>query len=218
MSVDARKTSQSDVLARLRTDLVTGEFRPGDQIVQEALAEKYGVSRIPLREALKVLEAEGQVVHHPNRGHFVAELSIEDLIEVYRLRTLLEAEAIREAVPTLTDADVAALTELVDDINDAAVAQDVLAMTAANRRFHFAIFDAARLPRLSRLLHQLWDATEAYRALYYREPANRALASAEHNQMIAAVTAGDAAMVIALHNEHREHSVKNVRRLLESPY
>ena len=154
-------TAQDTALAALRADLRDGFLTPGDQVVQETLAERYGVSRVPLREALKTLEAEGQVVYHPNRGYFVTELRVADLLEVYRLRELLEAEAISVAVPALSDEDVDAFAELLHDVDVASAAGDVETLTAANRRFHFAIFDAAGLPRLSRLLRQLWDATDA---------------------------------------------------------
>lgn len=217
MSAERRVTAQDTVLAALRADILDGTLAPGDQVVQEALAERYGVSRVPLREALKALEAEGQVVYHPHRGYFVTELSIDDLLEVYRLRELLEAEAIRHAVPTLDDADVAALADLLGDVDDAAAAGDLIAMTAANRRFHFAIFDAAGMPRLSRLLRQLWEATDAYRAVYFQAGENRRRVAREHAAMLAALRARDAEAVVRLHDEHREHSVAAVRAILAGP-
>ncbi|MBK9741097.1 MAG: GntR family transcriptional regulator [Actinobacteria bacterium] len=215
MTAERRVTAQGVVLASLRTDLLTGVLGPGDQIVQESLAERYGVSRVPLREALKTLESEGQVVYFPHRGYFVAELSVADLLEVYRLRGLLEAEAIRHAVPTLSDADVAALAELAALVDEAAADEDVLAMTSANRRFHFALFDAGGLPRLSRLLHQLWDATDAYRALYFQEQVNRDRVGGEHADMLLALRARDAEALVRQHDAHRDHSVGTVRAILE---
>lgn len=215
MTGPRRVTAQDAVLTSLRSDILTGDLAPGDQIVQEALAERYGVSRVPLREALKTLESEGQVVYHPHRGYFVAELSVADLLEVYRLRALLEAEAIRHAVPTLSDDDVAALADLLDRVGEASAEGDVIAMTSANRRFHFAIFDASGLPRLTRLLHQLWDATDAYRALYFQEEPNRRRVAVEHAAMLAALRTRDAEALVRLHNEHRDHSVGTVRAILE---
>jgi len=210
-----RATAQDAVLAALRSEILTGQLGPGDQIVQELLAERYGVSRVPLREALKTLESEGQVVYHPHRGYFVAELSVADLLEVYRLRALLEAEAIRAAVPTLGDDDVDALADLAHEIDLAADGGDVIAMTAANRRFHFAVFDAAGMPRLSRLLRQLWEATDAYRALYFQASANRARVAGEHAAMVQALRDRDAETLVALHDRHRDNSVDAVRAVLE---
>ena len=213
-----RVTAQDAVLAALREDIRAGVLAPGDQVVQESLAERYGVSRVPLREALKTLETEGQVVYHPHRGYFVAELSVADLLEVYRLRALLEAEAIRAAVPDLGDDDVDHLADLAADIDAAAAAGDLAAMTAANRRFHFALYDAAGMPRLSRLLRQLWEATDAYRSLYFQDPLNRERVAGEHAAMVAALRARDADEVVALHDQHRDNSVGVVRGLLAAQH
>ena len=215
MTTDRRVTAQDMVLAALRHDILTGVLAPGDQVVQETLAERYGVSRVPLREALKTLETEGQVVYHPHRGYFVAELSVADLEEVYRLRQLLEAEAIRSAMPTLDDADVEALADLLREVDDAAAGGDVIAMTDANRRFHFAIFDASGMPRLSRLLRQLWEATDAYRALYFAADVNRSRVAREHARMLSALRGRDAEALVRLHDEHRSSSVRAVRAVLE---
>lgn len=213
---DRPGTAQDDALRQLRGDLLRGRLRPGDQIVQETLADRYGVSRVPIREALRVLEAEGHVVYHPNRGHFVAELSVDDLLEVYRLRELLEAEAIRVGVPRLGRADLTALAELADDVESAASNDDVITMTAANRAFHFAIFDAAAMPRLTRTLGQLWDATDTYRAIYFGDELNRRRVLREHARIVAAARRHDAERVIALHDDHRGNSVATVRTVLEA--
>ncbi len=163
-------TAQEAVLAALRQAIGSGELRPGEQVRQDALAERFGVSRVPLREALKILEGEGSVTYLPHRGYFVAELSLADLEEVYRIRELLEEEAVRTAVPRLTADGLDELAALVADCEDAGRAGDVAAMTAANRSLHFALFAASDRPRLVRMVRILWDATDAYRSLYYSEP------------------------------------------------
>ena len=113
-------TAQEFVLGELRRLIVTGELKAGEQIKQDALAESLGTSRVPLREALKILEGEGQVAYHPHRGYFVAELSAADLVEVYRIRQLLEDEAVATAIPRLSDGDVAALQQAMRDVAHAA--------------------------------------------------------------------------------------------------
>ncbi len=212
--MSGRPTAQDAVLGRLREDILTGVLGPGDQLVQESLAERYGVSRVPLREALKTLESEGQLVYYPHRGYFVVELSTDDLREVYHLRALLEDAALRAAVPALDERDVVDISELAEEIEQAAADGDVRAMTEANRRFHFAMYDAAGMPRLSRLLRQLWEATDAYRALYYQGEDNRHRVTGEHAQMVQALHARDVDRLVALHDEHRSHSVAAVEALL----
>jgi DNA-binding GntR family transcriptional regulator len=115
----------------------------------------------------------------------------------------------------LGDDDVAALADLAHDIDVASARNDLSEVTAANRRFHFAIFDAAGMPRLSRLLRQLWEATDAYRSLYFSEPANRERVAGEHAAMVDALRERDADAVVVLHDRHRGNSVEVVRALLE---
>lgn len=199
--------TQETVLAALRADVLAGRLAPGDQVVQETLAERYGVSRAPLREALKILEGEGLVTHHPHRGYFVAELSMDDLLEVYRIREILEAEALRGAMDHLTLERLQGIAVLADEVDAAMASGDIIVITDANRRFHFAIFEASGMPRLIRLLRQLWDATDVYRSVYFAEPANRAQVAHEHRQLLAALRAGDADAVVQAQDGHRANAV-----------
>lgn len=209
-------TAQEAVLEQVRRELVSGALRPGQQVRQEQLAERYGVSRVPLREALKILEGEGQVVYHPHRGYFVAELSVDDLVEVYRLRELLEAEAIRAAAPNLTDEALADLRDAGAAVVRANRSRDVAAITDANRRFHFALFALSGRPRLVRILGQLWDSTDVYRTVYFGQPVNRRRVEAEHEQQLTALAARDIEAVVRLQAEHRDHSAATVRAVIES--
>ncbi len=208
------KTAQEAVLSELRRMLVTGELAPGEPLRQEALAETLGVSRVPVREALKVLEGEGAVVHEPHKGYVAAELSVDDLVEVYRLREILEAEAIRVAVPRLTASDLDALAAAAADVDSAGRSGDVTAMTEANRRFHFLLFDAAGMPRLSRTLRQLWDATDVYRSVYFSGVTNRQRVKHEHKALLVALRSGDAAAAVRAQHEHRDNSVTAVTAAL----
>lgn len=207
-------TAQEAVLTELRRLLVTGDLAPGTPIRQEALAERLGVSRVPVREALKVLEGEGHVSYSAHRGYVVAELSIDDLVEVYRLRELLEAEAIRVAVPRLTLLNLEEIEQAARDVESAGADGDLAEVTAANRNFHFLLFDAAGLPRLSRTLRQLWDATDVYRSVYFAAADNRQRVVDEHEHLCAALRAGDAEAAIEAQAIHRAHSVHTVSAAL----
>jgi DNA-binding GntR family transcriptional regulator len=207
-------TAQEAVLGELRRAIVTGELRPGEQVLQDALAERFGVSRVPLREALKILEGEGQVVYQPHRGYFIAELDVDDLHEVYRIRDLLESEAVRLAVPLLGAEDLDRLADAAADVDRASAAGDLVAMTEANRRFHFTVIEAAGLPRLSRLIRILWDATDAYRAVYYSDPAHRSHVHDEHVAVLHALRSRDTGSAVDLLRSHREHAVAAVSAVL----
>jgi len=207
-------TAQEAVLAELRRSIITGDLRPGEQVRQDALADRYGVSRVPLREALKILEGEGQVIYRPHRGYFVAELDVDDLREVYRIRDLLESEAVRTAVPRLTEDDLQRLSDAATDVDRADALGDLAAMTAANRRFHFTLIEAAGMPRLARLTRILWDATDAYRSVYYADTAHRRVVHDEHHAVIKAIRAGETEEAVRLLRDHREHAVEAVARTL----
>lgn len=208
-------TAQEAVLAELRRWIATGRLRPGEQVVQDALALELGVSRVPLREALKILEGEGQVSYIAHRGYFVAELSLADLLEVYRIREILEDEAVSIAVKQMTIEEVERLEEAAGDVRRAAEALDVATMASANRRLHFALIEACALPRLIRILQLLWDATEVYRAVYFTSEANRECVLTEHDLLVEAVKRGDAALAKTVLVAHRRNAIAALRPLLE---
>ena len=212
--MNAPISSQESVLTQLRDMISAGQLVPGQQIVQESLSVILGVSRVPIREALRVLEGEGQVVHFPKRGYFVANLTVEDLEEVYRIRAILEEEALRVALPLLTDEDVEYIANILLEVEAAAKTRTISGLTETNRRFHFAIFEASNLPRLVRLIRTLWDATDAYRGVYFASPSNLQEMENEHRDMIAALKARDADRMVELQAIHRQNSVSAVSQVI----
>ncbi|MFR9729340.1 GntR family transcriptional regulator [Saccharopolyspora sp. MS10] len=204
-------TTQEFVLAALRRAITTGELPPGRPIRQDAVAAELGVSRVPLREALKTLAAEGQVVYRAHRGYAVAELSLDDLLEVYRLRALLESEAAAVAAGRFTPAQLELIAAAARDVERASGAGDLVEMITANRRFHFALLEPCGMPRLLRIVRTLWDATDAYRAVYYNSEDNRERVRAEHEQIVRAAAEGAADRLVALLDAHREHAVAALR-------
>ena len=207
-------TTQAFVLDALRRAITSGSLPPGRPIRQDGIAHDLGVSRVPLREALKTLEAEGQVVYRPHRGYAVAELSLDDLVEVYRIRELLESEAAGIAATAFTEADLARITDAAEDVESAAEDGDLVGMIAANRRFHFALLEPAGMPRLMRMVRTLWDATDAYRAVYYNATANRARVRDEHSAIVRAAAEGDAEKLIAELSTHRSHAIDSLRETI----
>lgn len=215
MSVFLRPPSaQEAVLSELRRRIAAGELRPGDKLVADQIGLELGLSRVPVREALKVLEGEGQVVTEPHRGYFMAELSFADLREIYRMRELLEAEALRSAVERIDEAGLAEVEALLGE-TDAASAYAALAeYAAANRRFHFAVFSACGRAPLVRTIGQLWDASDSYRALFANREAHRAAAAGDHRAILAALRARDVEESIRAHDAHRERACIALEQLL----
>jgi DNA-binding GntR family transcriptional regulator len=209
------QTTQEHAVAWLRAAIVDGELRPGGRVTQEDVAARIGVSVGSVREALRVLEQEGQLTYRPRRGYFVTELRMADLREIYALRELLEGRAARQALPALDAVAVGRLEQAAAACARAAEAGDVAAELAANRAFHFGILEAPDGPHAMRVIRMLWDSTEAYRALYYNAPEERRAAAAAHERILDAIRAGDPDRLVAELDAHRERALEFLAGVLE---
>ena len=207
-------TAQGAALTDLRDRIARGDLRPGEQIRQELLAVELGLSVVPVREALKTLEAEGQVVYAPNRGYFVARLNLKELTEAYRIRELLEDEAVARAIPRLGKEDITRMREAIRDVERCSKAKDIVAGTAANRRFHFTLFGAADMPRLGNFIRMLWDSTDPYRSLYFADARHRRLVNDEHAMILEAVCDTDIDCAIKLLRQHRDNAIASLGTIL----
>jgi DNA-binding GntR family transcriptional regulator len=193
---------------------VAGRYRPGQRVGQEEIAERLGVSLAPVREALRALEQEGQVVYRPRRGYFITELHVEDLQEIYALRALLEERAVRHALPTLDDDALERIELAARDCAAAAERGDVAAELEANRRFHFGMLESQDQTHTMRLIRLLWDSTEAYRAMYYNSPEERRKTIEAHEEILDAVRRKNVVQVVAELNEHREQALRVLTSVL----
>ena len=167
--------------------------------------ERWGVSRIPVREALMILEGEGLVAHRPHAGFTVPSLTAEELEEIYFVRALLEDEALRRALKDTTDADRAAARAACRATEEALYHGQVNAFSDNGRRFHEALLAPCRMPRLLRLLAGLWEATESYRAANLLDRGGQEILQAEHQVMLDAFLAGDEQRLIEAAEQHRRH-------------
>lgn len=217
MTVAAPATTQQYALDRLRGLISGGTLVPGGRVNQEDVAGELGVSVGSVREALRVLEQEGQLTYIPRRGYFVTELRIEDLEEIYALRRLLEERSARAALPALSAEDLDRIDEAAAACADAVEQGDVAAELAANRRFHLAILAAPGQPHTHRIIERLWDATEPYRARYYSDPAERRASLDAHDRILHALRRRDGDRLVRALDSHREAALKHLRRTLRAP-
>ncbi len=204
------KTAQEAVLLEIRERLLNGVIQPGDAIRPDAIGEQLGVSAVPVREALRILEGEGQVKYRPHRGYLVVELDLADLKEIHKLRSILEAEAIRNALPKLTDSDLQQMRAAAEEMESGG--SDVLQVKAANRRLHFTLMEAASMPHLLRLIGWLWDSSESYCSRFFMLPENRERTDREHREIIAAAEDGKAELLIELLDVHRAHALQQLEQ------
>jgi DNA-binding GntR family transcriptional regulator len=195
--------------------MIQGELAPGQPIRQEALASDLGVSRLPVREALMVLQAEQLVSYVQHRGYVATALDRDDLVQTYRLRELLETEAVKTAVRNLTDDDLKVMEGAATRMEGLSQS-DTKDFVLENRLFHFTLFEGSANPRLVKLLRQLWDACDRYRVMYIAQPEARARVHAEHREMLSACADKDADLVLKLVDEHRGGGLSSVLRVFEA--
>jgi DNA-binding GntR family transcriptional regulator len=164
-SAEARNPSiPARIAEQIRELIVRGALSPGVHLGQMQLAERFGASRVPVREALKLLAAEGLLLHDPNRGFFVAALSSDEARQLYRMRHIIEAELL-STVEWPSPAQIAELDAQLDELDQLLTDGDRAQWAIRHRDFHRAIFDLSPQKVLVREVLRLWTLTDRYRSL-----------------------------------------------------
>ncbi len=197
---------------RIRRAIRAGALRPGDRIATDALADDLGISHIPVREALRMLEAEGHLVREGRRVR-VARLSPDEADDIYLTRALLERAALELGVPRLTPSDDIRLTALVDELERAAAIGDDGRYHELTRQFHFLPFERARRPWLLRFLRILWDASARYQRALFEPGRWRTDHVGHHRRLLEALKARDVDRVDAILAEHRHWLTEQARQV-----
>ncbi len=190
------------VAQRLRTAIVDGQLPPGTPLRLARISERLGVSVMPVRDALRQLEAERLVDIAPRRGAVVTELSIEDAEETYAVRVALEALAARHAVARLSDADIGEIREAFGRMAEAQRSGDLGTFIDADHVFHHRLYQASERDRLIRNIAELVARSRRYAPYAYRAwlPLDNALAA--HRPILEAIEARDPILVERLTFEH----------------
>lgn len=215
LSNKVRAQSLVDVVAeRIEGAIISGDLRPGSKLSEQALAVSLGVSRGPLREAIRRLEGRKLLERTPNIGVRVAELSMKDLKEVLQVRETLEGLACALAAREMTDADISALAELLDQHEQQKSVQEGTGYYQESKDFdfHFRIVKASGNARLIQMLcGDLYYLLRVYRYKSSTKPGRAVKALQEHRQIVAALARRDPA---AAEQKMREH-IRNARAYIE---
>jgi DNA-binding GntR family transcriptional regulator len=204
------------VYRHTRTAILMGDYPPGFSLRMSELARLNGVSTIPVREAMRRLEAERLVESVANKGVRVARLSSTDLADAYQLRTILEAEAVRLTAGRLTDADRERSLRLRDEMAERFAAGDEAGAHAAHRALHFVVYERTNSPWLVHTISTLWDHTERYRRLgmkWLQQPESQA---AQHDEVIEALFGGNVDAAVEALRAHFETSRRFLNQQAES--
>ncbi|HXY45737.1 MAG TPA: GntR family transcriptional regulator [Acidimicrobiales bacterium] len=195
--IDTEYLSKSDVVAKgIRTLIQEGELLPGTVLRQRELAERFGVSPTPVREALRQLEAEGFVTNELHRGATVIRTEDARLQENFLIRAQLESLAASLAASKVTDEDLEQLDDLLERL--AACPSDDPRRTDLNRRFHFAIYECARSPVLLSLLNLLWRSLDGGP----RISRSAAESSTQHHELLEALRKREAGLAAEVTRRH----------------
>jgi DNA-binding GntR family transcriptional regulator len=184
-----KKTISAIVRERIREAILSGELPAGSRLDQAQLAADLQVSLVPVREALKALDAEGFVKIVPRRGAFVADTSTKDIDDLYTSRELIEGQTAYQAAPHLTDAHIATLQALLHEMENELDTQDFNGFMTSNREFHFTIYNALENEYLTNMIAVLWDLAERYRYQYLFQRDQASTIKAEHRAIFDACRA-----------------------------
>jgi DNA-binding GntR family transcriptional regulator len=196
-------------LREFRNQLLKGRLQAGESIRPDDVAARFGMSAVPVREALRVLVTEGWIEYAPHRGYRVRAHSFADVEEIFLMCRLLEAEALRRGVPEMGSEGAARMEALLRELEVVPKQGDVWEKVMIHRDFHFVPIEHAGLPRLEAELRHLWDHTDHYRGLhFFADEAEDASMAKEHWRIFEACAEGDSARAIQLMDEHRGHALQ----------
>jgi DNA-binding GntR family transcriptional regulator len=189
-TADGGGATSERVAAYLREEILSGRIGPGERIRQEDVAARLGASRLPVREALRMLETEGLTQLEVNKGARVPALDRDEIDVVYRMRERLEPLALIESIEHLTEGQRAELREIQERIE---ASSDVSTFLDLDRRFHLLSYAGCRTEQLSTTVTRLWNSTQHYRRAFMTlaSPDRRWIVNAEHRLLLDAITRAD---------------------------
>jgi len=200
--VDRQGGPQQTLLAELRRVILEGSVPPGTPVPLGEVAELFGVSQIPVREALKTLIGEGLVTHRQNFGYTVAQLTAKELREMYIVRESLESAALAAAVLRATDDDRAAAVAANELLAQAISDDDAVGYQLQSRQFQLALARPSGMHRLLHMLEVAWNVTEPVQPMVHVSQADRTALHCDHDDMLAAFLAGDTEHLLAVSERH----------------
>lgn len=211
-----RQSLTSAVADKLRDQIIRGEIPEGAQLRQDAIATQYHVSRIPVREALRQLDAEGLISIVPNRGAIVPALSPDDIRELFSIRALLEPEVLKLSIPHLKDEDLSqADAVLAKYVSELKREDHVSAWGRLNWQFHSILYSRAHQPRFMAIIRNVNNSGERYTRLQLYLTHGMKRANEEHHQILDFCRQRDVTAACKLLRQHIQYAGESLRKVLE---
>ena len=186
MDVYTQGSLRAQVFNKIQDDIINGRYEPGDSLVETKLAEELGISRTPVREAIRQLELEGLVTYVPNKGVYVTGITEQDIEDIYTIRSLVEGLAVRWAIERIEAHQLKELEEIVELMEYYTAKGDMEQVTKLDTRFHDVIYDASKSKVLKNTLKNLLRYIKKARLSSLKVPKRAHKALEEHRQILEA--------------------------------
>jgi len=214
IKLDNYKPLRELVFENIREAIINGHLKPGERLMEIQLAEELGVSRTPVREAIRKLELEGFVVMIPRKGAYVTDITIKDIVDVFELRWALEALAAELAAERATEEEIEQMERHLLELAKVIEEQDVKKIVEIDTRFHETIYTASRNKRLGQILSLLGELIQRYRTLTLSKSERIKVTMEEHRAIVEALAARDPQRAGRLAQEHIESAENSLMDVL----
>ena len=210
IKLDSYKPLREIVFEALRDAIINGVLAPGERLMEVQMAEELGVSRTPVREAIRKLELEGYVMLLPRKGAYVADFSSKSIVDVLEVRGVLEALAAGLAAERITDQELDSLERLLVRASECAQNSDLDRLIEVDTEFHDVLYKASRNDRLAQIVANIREQIQRFRATSLAFPGRMQRAVEEHKQIVDAIAERDTARAKRLAQQHIENSEDSI--------
>lgn len=210
------KTLKEQVYDEIKNLILLGKLKPGERISYDKLAENLGVSLIPLREVMNLLEAEGLIKIKSRKGAFIKNLKESDIDEIYYLREILETIVIKEAIKNIKEEQLEKLKDLDIKIKESEKDHNLHLLFIQNKDFHLYLYNIANKSFLLKLIKQLWTWTAPYRTIYYNRSKERDFSRDLHSIIIKACEDKIPKIAVEAMKKHFEIAKLELKKILRT--
>jgi len=214
IKLDNYKPLREMVFESLREAIILGRLRPGERLMEIQMAEEMGVSRTPVREAIRKLELEGFVAMVPRKGAYVADISVKDIVDVFEIRAALEALAAGLAAERITADEMELLERSLVQISKSSTGDNINAIVAVDINFHDIIYQASRNQRLVQIITHLKEQIHRFRMTSLSQPGRTKVALDEHKIIVEAISDRNIELAQQLAREHIENAEQSLLNVL----
>lgn len=215
VTLDNYKPLREIVFETLREAIINATLKPGERLMEIQMAEEMGVSRTPVREAIRKLELEGFVVMIPRKGAYVAGISMKDIADVFEIRAAMEGLAAGLAAERITEEEMESLERILVKIGENVQNNDLEQLIEADTQFHEILFKASRNERLVQIVSNLREQIQRFRTASLSTPGRMKYALEEHKKIVEAVSERNVELAQALAREHIENAENSMLEVLD---